>query len=64
MLVVHPSTPVKTVQELIGLAASKPGQLMYASGGNGTSNHLAGKLFNHLTKVWAAVIKAAGITAD
>ena len=48
MLVVHPTSPVKNVQELIALAKAKPGQLTYASGGNGTSNHLAGELIKYL----------------
>src|SRR5215217_7483553 len=48
MLVVPPSMPVKNVRELVALAKSRPGQLTYASGGNGTSNHLAGALLNYL----------------
>ena len=51
MLVVHPNAPVKNVQELIALTRVKPGQLTYASGGNGTSNHLAGELMRYLTKI-------------
>jgi tripartite-type tricarboxylate transporter receptor subunit TctC len=50
-LVVHPSVPVKSVKELIALARSKPGQLTFASGGKGSSNHLAGELFRTLTRV-------------
>jgi tripartite-type tricarboxylate transporter receptor subunit TctC len=45
VLVVHPSVPAKSVQELIALAKSKPGQLNYASGGSGTVTHLAGEFF-------------------
>jgi tripartite-type tricarboxylate transporter receptor subunit TctC len=45
LLAVHPSLPVKSVKELVALARSKPGQLSYASPGNGTSGHLAGELF-------------------
>lgn len=51
MLVVHPSLPVKTVKDLIALGKVKPGQLTYASGGNGTSNHLAGELLKYQTGV-------------
>jgi len=49
ILVVHPDVPAKNVQELIALAKSKPGQLNYASGGNGATNHLAGELFKRMT---------------
>jgi tripartite-type tricarboxylate transporter receptor subunit TctC len=45
LLVVHPSLPVKTVNDLIALAKSQKGSLNYASAGNGTLSHLAGELF-------------------
>ncbi len=45
VLVVHPSTPVRNLQELIALAKAKPGQLTYGSNGSGSSQHLAGVLF-------------------
>jgi len=45
LLIVHPSLPVKNVKELIALAKTKPGEITFASGGNGTSPHLAGELF-------------------
>jgi tripartite-type tricarboxylate transporter receptor subunit TctC len=51
VLVVHPSVPVKSVQELIALAKSKPGQLNYASSGIGTPPHLGGELFKAMTGV-------------
>ena len=51
MLVVHPTLPAKNVQELIALAKASPGKFTYASGGNGTSNHLAGELLKFLAKV-------------
>lgn len=41
VLVVHPSVPVATMREFIDLAKSKPGELAYGSGGNGSSQHLA-----------------------
>jgi tripartite-type tricarboxylate transporter receptor subunit TctC len=50
-LVVHPGVPAKHVKELIALARSRPGELTYASGGNGSSNHLAGELFKSLARV-------------
>ena len=51
VLVVHPSVPAKTVQELIALAKSKPGQLNYASSGIGTPPHLAGELFKAMAGI-------------
>lgn len=45
VLVVAPSLGVNSVKELIAAAKAKPGQLQYASGGNGSSLHLAGELF-------------------
>jgi tripartite-type tricarboxylate transporter receptor subunit TctC len=50
-LVVHPSVPVKSVKELLALAKAKPGALNYASGGNGSSPHMAMELFKSLAKV-------------
>lgn len=44
LLVVNPSLPARTLSELIGLAKSKPGELNFASFGNGTSNHLSGEM--------------------
>lgn len=44
MLSVHPSLPVKSVQDLIKLARAKPGALNYASSGNGSVAHFAGEL--------------------
>jgi tripartite-type tricarboxylate transporter receptor subunit TctC len=46
VLVVHPSTPAKTLKELIALAKARPGQLTYASPGVGSTNHLAGEMLH------------------
>ncbi len=53
LLVVHPSLGVNSVAELVALARSKPGQLSYASFGNGASNHLSGEMLNALAGIKA-----------
>ena len=50
VMVVHPSLKVKTLQEFIALAKSKPNGLNYASSGPGTPYHMAGELFKYMTK--------------
>ncbi|ALM86634.1 hypothetical protein ASB57_00200 [Bordetella sp. N] len=49
VLVVNPDLPVHSVQDLINLAKSKPGQLNYSSSGTGSPLHLAGELFKART---------------
>ncbi len=51
LLVVHPSLPVKNVKELIALARQRPGQIFFASGGTGSSVHLAAALFIAMTRL-------------
>jgi tripartite-type tricarboxylate transporter receptor subunit TctC len=51
LLVVHPSVPARNVKELIAFAKSKPGQLIYASAGNGTPPHLAAELFKSMAGI-------------
>ncbi len=48
ILVVHPSLGVKSVQELIALAKSRPGKLSYASAGPGTPAHLSAELLKSM----------------
>lgn len=48
LLVVHPTLPVKSVKQLVTLAKSRPGDLLYGSAGVGASDHLSGELFNTL----------------
>ena len=45
LMIVHPSVPAKNVREMIAFAKSRPGQVLYASGGHGTAPHLAMELF-------------------
>ncbi|MCY7306816.1 MAG: tripartite tricarboxylate transporter substrate binding protein [Rhodoferax sp.] len=49
VLVAHPGAPFNTVTELVSYAKSRPGQLNYASGGNGVTNHLAMELLKART---------------
>jgi tripartite-type tricarboxylate transporter receptor subunit TctC len=48
VLVVNPSVNAKTVEELIDLAKKEPGKITYASSGVGSTQHLAGALFNKI----------------
>src|SRR2546426_4402343 len=45
VLVVNPDVPARSVQELIALARAQPGQLSYATSGNGSTGHVAGEMF-------------------
>src|SRR3954468_4671770 len=45
ILVVNPALPVKTIKDLIALAKKRPGEILYASIGNGTPSHLSAELF-------------------
>lgn len=51
LLVVHPTVPAKSVQDLVRLAKAKPGQLNFGSGGAGTLAYPAGELFKSLAGV-------------
>jgi tripartite-type tricarboxylate transporter receptor subunit TctC len=51
VLLSHPSLPARTVKELIALAKSRPGQVAFGSGGNGTSTHLSGELLCQMANV-------------
>ena len=51
VLVVHPSLPVRSVKELIALAKSKPGQLVYSSSGAGSTGHMAMELLKQLAGI-------------
>jgi tripartite-type tricarboxylate transporter receptor subunit TctC len=51
LLVVHPSFPVTSLKELIGAAKTKPGGIAYASGGVGSSTHLAAELLKSMAGI-------------
>ena len=62
VLLAHPSLPARSVKELLAVARSRPGQVTYASGGNGTSTHLAGELLSQMghVKMLHVAYKGAG----
>lgn len=51
ILVVSPTLPVKSVQELIAYAKANPGQLMFASSGQGGAPHFSGELFKTMAGI-------------
>jgi len=51
LVVVNPSLPVKTIKDLIALAKAKPGEVTFASSGQGSVIHLATELFDSMAKV-------------
>ena len=51
IIAVHPSLPVKSVKDLVALAKAKPGQIRYASGGSGSTSHLATELLKTMTGI-------------
>jgi tripartite-type tricarboxylate transporter receptor subunit TctC len=51
VLVVHPSVPANTLEQLIALAKAKPGVLSYAVGSNGSAPHLAGELLKSMAGI-------------
>ncbi len=51
VFIVHPSLPAKSVRELISLAKSKPGQILYSSGGVGSPQHLSMEMFKSVAGI-------------
>jgi len=59
---VHPSLPAKSVKELIALAKARPGQINYASAGNGSTHHLSGELLKTMAGIDIVHIPYKGTT--
>jgi tripartite-type tricarboxylate transporter receptor subunit TctC len=62
VLVVHPSVPANSVKDLVALAKARPGQINYASGGNGSAPHFAAEMFNSAAGVKLTHIPYKGST--
>ena len=60
LLVCNTSQPAKTVQELVALCKSKPGQISFASAGGGSAQHFALEMFKLQAKVFALHIPYRG----
>ncbi|MDA7417101.1 tripartite tricarboxylate transporter substrate binding protein [Xenophilus arseniciresistens] len=63
VLVAAPTFPANNVDQLIKLANAKPGQITFASAGNGTLNHLLGEMFNRAARVRLQHIPYRGAAA-
>jgi tripartite-type tricarboxylate transporter receptor subunit TctC len=66
VIVVHPSFPARSLQQLISMARESPGKINYASGGFGNLTHLAGEMFQVMTgvKLTHVPYKAVGPAAN
>ena len=60
IVTVHPSMPIKSIKQLIGIAKARPGDLNFASTGAGSSGHLSGELFKAMTGVNLAHVPYKG----
>jgi tripartite-type tricarboxylate transporter receptor subunit TctC len=60
VLVVHPAVEARTVEELIKLAQSRPGELSFGSAGVGSGSHFSGELFNVMAGVKLVHVPYAG----
>jgi tripartite-type tricarboxylate transporter receptor subunit TctC len=61
---VHPSVAAKTVPEFVAYAKANPDKFNMASGGNGTSIHVAGELFKMMTGVKMLHVPYRGVGAS
>jgi tripartite-type tricarboxylate transporter receptor subunit TctC len=60
VMMVHPNSPAKSVQDLIAMAKKSPGKLSYGSSGNGGSPHLAMEMFKSMTGIYVNHIPYRG----
>jgi tripartite-type tricarboxylate transporter receptor subunit TctC len=63
VVVVHPSVPVRTIQDLVALAKARKDGLNYGSNGTGTTSHLAGELLKQVSKAQLTHIPYKGASA-
>jgi len=63
LLVIHTSVPAKNLSELVALAKARPGELTFASGGGGSSPHIAAELMKSMTGLDIRHIPYKGVTA-
>jgi tripartite-type tricarboxylate transporter receptor subunit TctC len=63
MLAAHPSLPAASMRELIALARTRPGQINFASSGNGSSLHLCGEYLKYLAKIDLLHVPYKGVGA-
>lgn len=61
VMITNPSVPAASLKEFIALAKGKPGEMNFGSGGSGTSNHLAGELFNIVAGVKLVHVPYKGV---
>ena len=67
VLIIHPSLPANNVKQLVALAKARPGDINYASSGNGSTQHLTGALFSKMAGIRMTHIPYRGsgpVTAD
>ena len=63
VLASHPSLPVRDVKELVALAKKHPGEIVYASSGNGSSLHLCAEYLKHLAGIEMLHVPYKGVGA-
>ncbi|TMH17867.1 MAG: tripartite tricarboxylate transporter substrate binding protein [Betaproteobacteria bacterium] len=63
LLVVHPSVPANSTQELIALARARPGELAYGSSGNGATNHLLAEMLKAMAGIDMLHVPYKGVAA-